>query len=145
MVDQSKRIEKELRAAGAAAIRRLQLRSFQALTSATPVDTGFARAGWTPSVGSAIAEPNPRPAGAGSRDAPGPNRGAVEAQASSNLSANQAKALQIAATYRLEQGSVFLTNAVPYVVFLNEGSSSQAPSKFVERALSAALLSLGGA
>jgi hypothetical protein len=144
VTDQPKRIEIQLRGRGEDIIRTFQLRAFQTLTSATPVDTGFARGGWTPSVGSAIVNPERRPPGAGTKDDPGPNRGAISSAAQSKLDANRTKALAIAATYNLQQGAVFITNAVPYVVFLNEGSSAQAPKKFVERALQVALQSLSG-
>lgn len=120
------------RAAIAEVVRRIELRAFQALTSATPVDLGTARSGWTPSVGSAIEE---RITGTGDDTA---DRQAAAAR----LSENTAKARQIAETYLLSQGKAFITNPVPWIVPLNEGSSSQAPSKFVERAIDTALRSL---
>lgn len=129
MTNQPKRIEAELRAAGAKVIRRLELVVYQSLTSATPVDTGFARGSLTPAIGSPIVEAFDRPS----------DDEAARQQATSAFAANRAKALQIAATYTIQQGRVFLTYRAGYVVFLNEGSSSQAPQKFVERAIASAV------
>ena len=133
MTNQPKRIEIELRAAGAKVIRRLELVTYQALTSATPVDTGFARASLTPAVGSPIVDAFERPS----------DEDAARSEAAAVLGTNRAKALEIAATYTLRQGRVFLTYRAPYVVFLNEGSSSQAPKKFVERAIASAVRAVG--
>lgn len=113
-------------------VRRLQLRTWQVLTSATPVDTGFARANWTPTVGSPISERRDQPASATE----------ARSQARSGLPANRARAEQIAQSYLLMHGRVFIVNPVPYVVYLNEGSSSQAPAKFVERGIGQAIRSL---
>jgi hypothetical protein len=133
VTSQSKRIEVQLKGTAGNAVRKFQLRFFQAVTSATPVDTGFARAGWTPTVGSPIADRLERPK----------ERSAAETAAVARLAENGSRASAISGTYKLEQGKVFISNAVPYIVFLNDGSSSQAPKKFVERAIEAALLSLG--
>lgn len=133
MTDQARKIEVQLKGAAQTVIRTFQLRFFQAVTSATPVDTGFARAGWTPSAGSAITDRLDRPA----------DLDVARSSATARLTENQTRAATIASTYKLEQGRVFITNAVPYIVFLNDGTSSQAPKKFVERAIEASLLSLG--
>lgn len=111
-------------------VRKLTLRAWQALTSATPVDTGFARAGWSPSVGS----PDPGP-----EKPDGSQRGPRQAQAAALFSQNGSKASSIASSYSLGQGTVFIVNNVRYVRFLNEGSSAQAPAMFVERALATAV------
>lgn len=130
MTNQSRRITIRLEGEAGKAVGQLQLRAWQALTSATPVDTGYARAGWTPSVGNARAELTaPRPAD--ERTARGVARKANPA--------NRRTAQTIADTYRLDQGSVFITNGVPYIGFLNGGSSAQAPKQFVERAINKAV------
>lgn len=133
MTGQPRRIERETLAAGGLAVRRLQLIMFQALTSATPVDTGFARASLTPAVGSPIADALERP----------PAEEDARREASSRFSENRGRSLALSSTYDINQGAVFLTYRAPYVVFLNEGSSSQAPKKFVERAIAVALRTLG--
>lgn len=77
------------------------------LIEATPVDTSFARSNWTPSVGA-------------------PAEGTVPI--GRNLVAAAIK-------YRLEFGSAFLTNNAKYIQRLNNGSSTQAPSGFVEQSI----------
>lgn len=130
----ARRIEVLLTAGAAEVIRRLELRAWQALTSANPVDTGFSRSSWTPTIGSAIEGAKMRPT----------ERGAAISAASTSLAATAAAAREIASSYTLPQGRVFITNPVPYIVFLNEGSSSQAPAKFVERAIDQAIRSVDG-
>lgn len=133
MTQQPRRIEVALTRAGAKVVRKLELVAYQSLTSATPVDTGFARASLTPAVGTPMVDAFDRPT----------DKEAARATAQSALGTNRAKALEIAATYTLRQGKVFLTYRAPYVVFLNEGSSSQAPKKFVERAIASAVRAVG--
>jgi len=110
-------------------VRRIQLRALQTLASATPVDTGHARSGWTPNVGSPVVDRLDRPN----------DETVARGAASSRAAANRAKAQAIAKSYLLRQGSVFISNNVPYVVFLDQGSSAQAPANFVERALTTAI------
>lgn len=111
-------------------MRRLQLRCYQALTSASPVDTGFFRAGWSPAIGAPDrSSPSTRPL----------LRESASAQASALLSSHSQSAQAIASTYRLSRGPVFIVNNVRYGVFLNQGSSAQAPAMFVEQAIAVAL------
>lgn len=140
MTAQPRRIEVELLQAGSVVIRRLQLRAMQALTSATPVETGFARAGWTPTVGSPA-----RSLRSGGRfaqlDRP-KDLEVAKTVAAQRRAANAAASQSIANTYRIEQGRMFISNPVRYIVFLNNGSSAQAPARFVERAVVRAIRSL---
>lgn len=135
MTDQPRKIEDLILEQVGDTVRRFNLIALQALTSATPVDLGFARGGWTPSVGTFDSDPL----------TPSGNREADRAAGERNLAANQAKAAAIASTYRIDQGPYYLTNNVPYVPFLNGGSSSQAPAGFVEIALQDAIRALGSA
>lgn len=105
--------------------RRLQLRVYQALTSATPVLTGFARAGWSPSASAPDPGPSDRP----------PGLAVASAQALALFAQHQQAAQALAAGYRLSQGAVFIVNNVRYVFFLNTGTSAQAPAMFVEQAV----------
>lgn len=111
------------------AMRKLQLRTFQALVSATPVDTGFARGGWSPSVG----EPEPGPTD------PPEKRELAEQQAAQLFAAHTKAAEALASGYKLNQGVVFLVNHVRYIGILNGGSSAQAPANFVEQAIRTAI------
>lgn len=122
---QVERIIAELELKAGTDIGKFQLRLWQVLASATPVDTGFARSGWTPSVGSRIVDALRPPA----------DVEAAKSAASKRLSKNSAAALKIAQSYRLQSGKVFITNATPYIVRLNDGYSAQAGKKFVERAI----------
>lgn len=88
----------------------------------TPVDTGWARANWVPRIGEPISGPVSSP----------------EAVSTSQQEAGQS-ALP---SYRLARGRVFVSNAVPYIVRLNEGSSRQAPPAFVQAAIVEAVRSL---
>lgn len=82
------------------------------LVESTPVDTGFAKTNWIPSVGI------PKTNTSGSREAT--NSGAQKA------------GLARVRVYRIGQGRVFIVNNVPYIGDLNDGSSAQAPSGFVQ-------------
>jgi len=114
------------------AVRRLQVRVYQALTSASPVDTGFFRAGWSPSTGTPDR---------GGPELPGnrADRAATQAQAAGLLSTRKQASDQLGSSYKLSQGVVFIVNNVRYGVYLNEGSSAQAPAMFVEQAIAIAV------
>ena len=90
----------------------------------TPVDTGWARANWVPQIGS------PAEGTAGSRE---------QAEAGILPSDAEAGQLSVALGYKLKKGPVFITNNVPYIVKLNEGSSQQAPAGFVQGAIAKAV------
>lgn len=84
----------------------------------TPVDTGWARANWIPNIGSPVKVPR------GSRTAVG------------RASASQERGVAtVLASYTVTKGKVYISNPVPYIVFLNEGSSKQAPAGFIQRAV----------
>lgn len=116
-------------------IGQLQLRTFQAVATATPVDTGWARSGWSPGVGTAgriklKADKAPR------------NKEEAAQIARSRYAQHLATAQGIAAVYRVSLGQAFISNAVPYINRLNQGYSAQAGARFVERAIETALRSL---
>lgn len=99
---------------------RLSLNITANLIEDTPVDTGWARANWVPAIGA-----SPR-AQASSQ----PTNSMVQNQAA-RQSAGQVGLL----SYKLGQGSVFISNNVPYINRLNDGSSTQAASGFVQAAI----------
>jgi hypothetical protein len=96
----------------------------QTVILATPVDTGRARGGWQVGLGS-----SPR-AQTGRLDRGG---GAAIAAGRATLAG------------RRSEQTVFITNNVNYVVFLNQGSSAQAPANFVAKATRAGIRSLANA
>lgn len=104
-------------------VKRLTLDVTSNLIVDTPVDTGWARANWVPSIGNSVNVP------AGTRE-------------SVTVGDQQAGIATVAVTYTLSQGRVFITNNVPYIETLNEGSSRQAPAMFVQRAIQRGVRSL---
>ncbi len=110
-------------------IGKLELRIYQTITLATPVDTGFARGAWTPSLGSSdesISEPPTV-------------RNKAKASGRKNRAENNRKSKFIAKNYKLSVAPIYISNNVPYIGFLNNGSSSQAPARFVEAAIAQAV------
>ncbi len=90
----------------------------------TPVDTGWARANWVPNIGSPVTGPiGTRPKSKIKRFTKG-LRNAVQ-------TSNQAGLIR----YQLEDGPIYITNAVPYILRLNMGSSKQAAAGFVQLAI----------
>jgi len=122
---ESDRVLRELNKFIEKEVGRLQLRAFQAVTTATPVDTGFARGSWSPSVGS----PNTSAAN------PPSDQSAAAAEGSIRLTKNRTLAQSLAVSYKLTRGPIFISNNAPYIGKLNGGSSAQAPSRFVEAAI----------
>jgi hypothetical protein len=96
------------------AVRRTALAINQAVVLATPVDTGRARANWQVGIG----EPE-----LGATEDTDPGGG--ETVARNNLVISGSK----------PEAEIHLTNNLPYIEALNEGSSSQAPAGFVEEAV----------
>lgn len=95
--------------------RKLVLELHGELVENTPVDTGWARNNWIPTIGS----PQDSPVGT-------PDKIETEAQ--------QQGALNVA-SWLFSQGAAWIANNVPYIQVLNAGSSKQAPKGFVEKAI----------
>jgi hypothetical protein len=106
-----------------AVIKTISVNVTNNIVVSTPVDTGFAKASWIPTVG------NPSSSTGGSRQ--GPSSGAQKA------------GLARVRGYTVKQGRVFIVNNVKYIGDLNSGSSAQAPAGFVQggitRGISAAI------
>lgn len=101
--------------------RKAALRVLTGVTLATPVDTGRARGSWTVSIGA------PDSSASENKDKSG---SATIAEGSAVISR------------ALPKDTIFITNYLPYIVSLNDGSSRQAPAKFVERSVQAAVESI---
>ena len=86
----------------------------------TPRDTGWAAANWVPNIGS-------------------PTTGTTGSQQRVSNSAQTEGVAAVATGYKLIKGPVHITNNVPYIVRLNEGSSQQAPAGFVQAAIATAV------
>lgn len=95
-------------------MRKAALAIDSALVTSTPVDTGRARSNWLLNFDS-------------------PASGTVPpTDGSSALARNQGKV----ATFSLDKNvAIHLTNNLPYISKLNEGSSEQAPAGFVQGAV----------
>ena len=119
MTAQVDRIVKELEELGERIVRAIVFEINAELVASTPVDTGWARANWIPSVGT----PN------GSTRTNRPTPAMVPGAA-----AEHAAGLASLSAFRLGQ-TAFIVNNVPYILRLNAGRSSQAPSGFVDRAV----------
>lgn len=132
MVDhrQSRKLAAEVEGLAETAVRRVQIRFFQTVTSANPVLTGFSRAGWSPSIA--------RPDRSGPKRAPDDEELATS-QAAALFAKHSGVSQAIASGYRLKQGPVYVVNNVVYIERLNEGWSGQAPAMFVEEALQVAV------
>jgi hypothetical protein len=109
-------------------VRRVVLAADEAAVTATPVDTGRARANWIVSIGSPSAEVvNPITSGQ-------PGSGAREA-ANTQAALDQAGDLLF---LRRPGQSVVIANNVEYITYLNDGTSRQAPHGMLPAALKAA-------
>jgi len=97
-------------------IRKITLDITANLIEDTPVDTGWAQSNWVPRFGTEFSKPD------GTRE-------------SVSKAAQQQGIALIAATYSLDDGFIWITNNVPYIVNLNEGSSKKAPAGYVQAAI----------
>lgn len=121
---QSKKIGDQLRASLATIVKATAMEVAANLRmppdeGGTPVDTGHARANWIPSIG----ESDPT---------------IVDGAGDGGYATGVAKL----ASYQLQAGPVFVSNAAPYIDALNNGSSKQAPAMFVEAAIDRALVTM---
>lgn len=93
---------------------KIALTFHRTVVYATPVDLGQARAGWTFTLNTIDTSYPERPVGGATLSPPAsvPNRNAN----------------RIGDRY-------YIANFVPHIVYLNEGTSTQAPLKFVENSL----------
>jgi len=106
-------------------IKILTLEVTANLIEDTPRDTGWARSNWIPSIGQSTETI------AGSPDNITP-------------AAQQRGLAEVASTYKLSRGAVFVTNNVPYILPLNDGHSKQAPAGFVQLSILRAVRSTFG-
>lgn len=96
------------------------------LVDETPVDEGTARSNWRASV-------NAPATGVIPPYAPGRNLGRGEA---ANAKAAKAQISSSINSYRTGRDrAIFIVNRVPYIGLLNDGSSRQTASNFVERSV----------
>lgn len=126
MVDQLRQVIGALDSFTEQTIRELTLEATANLIEDTPVDIGWARNNWIPSIGVSREENLTKIK---------PNA----ALASAARATQQQGITEVALRYRLMLGAVFITNNVPYILPLNDGSSTQAPKGFVQIAIRKAI------
>ncbi len=105
------------------AVKKVVIAVDQAVVLGTPVDKGPARSNWQVSLGQAKTDVI-------SAYAPG-NKLGVSESANAQGALDQGRA---AVAGRQEGQDVYISNNIPYIGKLNDGSSAQAPANFVEQA-----------
>lgn len=126
MVDQVTKVINQLERFTERLIVKITLDVTANLIEVTPVNTGWARANWVASIGRAVVE----------------DLSTIEpsSQAAGGASQRQSASLaSVASAYRLQAGAVFVSNNVPYISDLNDGTSQQQPAGFVQRAVAKAV------
>lgn len=107
----------------------------RSVISNTPVDTGRARSNWTAQMDEVFAGLFPA-------RAPGIAGSTAEANAVAAIEAAE----QVIETFDIEKnGSIHVTNNLPYIGALNDGHSKQAPPDFVRLAVLDGLATVRGA
>lgn len=110
-------------------IRRAAIVADQFVVLGTPVDTGRAKSNWLVSLQAPIFEEIPA-------FSPG-SKGSTQ-------TANEQAAIDdgraVIGQFRLANGSIFISNSLPYIQALEDGSSDQASNGMVKQAVQAAQL-----
>lgn len=99
-------------------VAQVAMQVYQNLIYTTPVDTGRARANWIPSIGIPSSQ---------TRGVVGVSELILSAKAT--FDGRQLK----------DFPTLYIANNLDYVVYLNQGSSKQAPANFVEAAVSSVI------
>lgn len=103
--------------------RRTALAVHNAVVFATPVDEGVARVNWQPSLVGPVTT---------TREASPPGQNGSTAAENATAAIDLGRA--VISGYQGETG-IYISNPLPYIGRLNEGSSAQAPANFVEEAV----------
>ncbi len=93
------------------------------LAVVTPVDTGFARTNWIPTIST-------------------PFEGTIGDRSTlAGINGNTQKTgiAAINANYTISKGKAYVTNNVEYITSLNDGTSKQAPRAFVQQTIAKVL------
>lgn len=117
--------------AASEATRKLALLIAREVAFSTPVDTGRARANWFAGI---------------NRPVEGTRAALAAGKGGSTGATNAARAFQQMESVigRRKPGqAIYLSNNLPYIGALNDGSSAQAPAGFVEAAIKRSRLALG--
>ena len=118
---------KEIEKNAGRAVRVAALAVDQGVVLATPVDLGRARANWVVSLGFPVLSNVDFNQGGDAAAQKALSQGAV-----------------IIASYRLGLGPVYISNGVPYILALEQGSSRQAPSGMLAQGLASGVAAIRG-
>lgn len=138
------KIEKESDYIHAAVMKAVALSVDSELVDATPVDTGRARSNWILTTGSPSSEykdpfnTNIHSANWKSGKFRKTERGLRLAGRTTNADAAKIQARAALSNFNSvhKEDTIYIVNNTPYIEKLNNGSSKQAPTNFVERAIS---------
>ncbi len=102
-------------------VKKISINVTAELVEITPRDTGWAAANWIPNITTPALE----------------TAGTAEQAKDGNVSfaPQQIGIADVLTSYRLSRGPIFVTNNVPYIRKLNDGSSMKAPAGFVQQAI----------
>lgn len=109
-------------------VRKTVITVASAVALRTPVDTGRARANWRTNIGGPLVTP----VESFPRGKDGSTGASAAGQAISDATTKMGQ-------YKESGTPVFISNNLPYIGRLNEGSSKQAPAGFIESAIAAGL------
>lgn len=113
MLNETKRVMRLLHVATEREVQQFVLNIHADLVAETPVDTGWASNNWMLTIGTYS-------------DTPGGIRTDYSpAQMQSGLSS--------LLSWNVNKGIIYITNNVPYITSLNEGTSTQAPSGYIDK------------
>ena len=124
-MSEARRIIQEFEDFTATQIRNLAINLTAQLSESTPVDVGWARNNWVPQIGKPY-----RKTGA---DTPKGNRTQRKAKARGQGRRAQTAQTKVA-LYKWGDGTIYVSNNVPYINRLNYGHSQQQPqNNWIER------------
>lgn len=116
-------------------MRMFMVEFYRQVTISTPVDTGRARWGWNCSIKAPdLTVPPPAPDG-------WKGKSSKKGKAFYGLDTKKSRTVFTVQATK-EMPDLYVANAVPYIGILNNGSSQQAPARFVELAFENALQKL---
>lgn len=106
-------------------VKKTVLAIDQVLVTSTPVDTGRARSNWVVGTG-----PSTR-----AIDAYAPGEGGSTAGENAQAALRQARAFLDST----DATTIYISNDLDYIEYLNQGTSAQAPAGFIEEAVQAGI------
>lgn len=126
MADDIEIVVGELERFTARIVRDITLEVTANLVEITPRDTGWAAANWIPRIGSPETTVAPRP---------DPDGTGVPAA----ITRREAGIASVIGYRDIGRGAIFISNNVPYIGVLNDGSSAKAPAMFIQTSVEKAV------